>query len=70
MRLSTDFIIAVKIHSKKKVWEIAREAGIHPSTLSRWLSGAELVRTEDPRLKKVCDVIGFSVQDTMAEAGK
>ena len=46
--------------SQKKAYEIAHEAGINPSTLSKLIHGIERVKPGDPRVVAVGKVLGFS----------
>lgn len=45
--------------SEKRAYQIAHEAGLHPSTLSRLLNGIERVKPSDPRLIAVGRVLGI-----------
>ena len=49
---------AVKL-SELKAYEIAHEAEMHPSTLSRILNGIEDVKWGDPRVLRIGKVLGI-----------
>jgi len=55
---SKEFKIAVLL-SPLKQYQIAQIAGIHPSTFSKMLSGAERIKRRDPRIIAVGRVIGI-----------
>ncbi len=63
--VSQRFIQAVKL-SNRRAYKIAQEAGIHPTTLSRLLNGAERVRPNDPRILAVASVLGLNAEDCFA----
>lgn len=62
MVLSRDFIGAVKL-SEKRAYQIALEAGIHPSTLSKLLNGIEKIKPMDPRVIAVGRALGLEPED-------
>ncbi len=57
--LSRKFIAAVKL-ADRPAYRIAIEAGLHPSTLSRLMHGAERVAPNDRRVLAVANVLGLS----------
>jgi hypothetical protein len=59
--LSEELIRAIRF-SNKKNYEIAQEAGLHYSTLSRMIHGIERVRDGDPRVLKLGAVLGISTE--------
>jgi hypothetical protein len=56
--LSRDFIVAVKM-ADQPAYRIAIQAGLHPSTLSRLLHGAERIAPNDRRIHAVAKVLGL-----------
>jgi hypothetical protein len=60
--LSREFLIAVKL-ADQPAYQIAIEAGLHPSTLSRLLNGAERVAPNDRRVVAVARVLGLRPED-------
>ena len=44
--------------SGKRHYELAQEAGIHPSTLSKLLNGIDRVRPNDPRILRIAEIVG------------
>jgi transcriptional regulator with XRE-family HTH domain len=67
MRLSREFLIAVKL-ADRPMWKIAAAAGVSPTVLSRWLSGYQRVRPDDPRLLRVAAALGVP-PDRLFESG-
>jgi transcriptional regulator with XRE-family HTH domain len=57
--ISRELVTAIKLASKKH-YQIAQEAGIHPSTLSKILNGIETVKQGDPRILKIGKVLGLA----------
>jgi transcriptional regulator with XRE-family HTH domain len=53
---------AIKL-SELKAYEIAHEAGVHPTTLSRILNGIEEVKPGDTRVIRIAKVVGLKPQD-------
>ena len=58
MKLSRDFVISVKLN-ERPAYRIAQQAGIHPNTLSKLMSGAERIKPADERVLAVAQVIGL-----------
>lgn len=56
--LSRELIKAIRF-SNKKQYEIAHEAGLHYSTLSRMIHGIEEIRDGDPRALRLGAVLGI-----------
>ncbi len=56
--ISLGLVKAVKDFPKKQ-GELAKEAGINQNQLSRILSGAELVKVDDPRIVRLAKLINF-----------
>jgi transcriptional regulator with XRE-family HTH domain len=53
--ISKELKVAVLLN-EKKAYQIAQEAGIHPSTLSKILHGIEKVEPGDERILRVAKV--------------
>lgn len=49
--------------SGKRNYQIAAEAGVHPSTLSRLLNGVEKVNQDDPRVLKIGEIVGVAPRE-------
>ena len=64
--LSKKFIAALKL-GPKRAYEIAQEAGIHPSTLSKLLCGIERVKENDSRVIRVGKVLGIPEKECFEE---
>ena len=64
--LSRRFVEAVKL-STRPAYRIAHDAGLHPATLSKLLTGAERVRKDDARVLAVARVIGLDASDCFTE---
>jgi hypothetical protein len=60
--VSRDFIAAVKL-AKQRSYQIAHAAQLHPSTLSRLITGAEMAKQGDPRVLRVAEVLGLAPED-------
>jgi hypothetical protein len=63
---TSDRFKAAVLLNKKKAYEIAHEAGIHPSTLSKLMHGIEKVRPNDERIVRVGRVVGLSPKQCFA----
>lgn len=64
--LSRKLIHTIKL-SEKRAYQIAHEAGLHPSTLSSLLNGIEKVKPGDPRVIAVGRVLGIPAEDCFEE---
>lgn len=64
--VTKDFIIAIKLHPQPQ-WRIARQADLDPSTLSKIIIGCIDVTQDDPRLRRVCEVINFPIDRAVSE---
>ena len=60
--VSRRLIEAVKL-SDMKGYEIAHQADMHPSTLSRILNGIEDVRPGDQRVMRIAKVLGLKSEE-------
>lgn len=66
--VSREFIVAVKL-SKQRAYEIAHQAGLHPSTLSKLVCGIEEVHPGDRRALAVARVLGLRPEDCFEDQG-
>lgn len=66
--ISRKFREAIKL-ADLKAYEIAHEAGMHPSTLSRIVNGIDEVKPGDPRVIRIAKVLGLRQEDCF-EQGK
>jgi hypothetical protein len=57
-RVSRALIAAVKL-ADRPAYRIAQDADLHPSVLSKLLTGAESVREADARVLRVAEVVGI-----------
>ena len=62
MKISQKLQIQTKLHPKKS-YQIAHEAGLHPSTLSRIICGIENVKPNDQRVIAIGKVLGLSAEE-------
>ena len=60
--LSRLFIESVKLSPRPR-YRIAHEAGLHPATLSKLLTGAERVKPDDARVIAVGRVLGLGAAE-------
>lgn len=44
--------------SGKRHYELAQEAGMHPSTLSKLLNGIDKAKPNDPRIMRIAEIVG------------
>ena len=49
-------------------WRFAQAIGVHPTTLSRWISGAQPPRSGDPRVVALGALVGVPADACFAEA--
>ena len=61
-RMSPELIAAIKLNPRP-AYKIAFEAGLHPSTLSKLMNGAERIAPEDHRVLAVARVLGLRPED-------
>ena len=77
MPLSKTFITAVKM-STKRHYQLANEACIHPSLISKWINGIQRPQENDPRVLRIGQSLGLATTEifcdplanTQASAGK
>jgi hypothetical protein len=67
MVVSQTFIVAVKMASEP-AYKIAYKAGIHPSVLSKLISGQERLKPHDARVLAVGKVLGLTAAECFEEA--
>lgn len=65
-------MISQKLRNKAKLsdirhYELAHEAGLHPSTFSRILNGIENIKEKDPRVISIGKVLGIAAEDCFQE---
>lgn len=60
--LSTKLVHAIRLHRESN-WRLARRCGLHPTTLSRWLNGAESPKRDDRRLAQLAAAVGVTPDD-------
>jgi len=58
LTLSKRFLIQLKLN-KLPAYRIAQNAGVNPNTLSRLINGIEPVKSKDPRIIAVGEVMGL-----------
>ena len=66
MQVSFKFISAVKL-DKRRAYEIAWEAGVNPTTLSKLINGIERPRKKDHRILAVGKVLGLNADECFQE---
>lgn len=49
--------------SEMRSYQIAHEADVSPSTLSRIINGIDLVKPGDPRVERIAKVLGVNTED-------
>jgi len=62
MGISKKLRDAVRL-SDKKSYQIAHEAGIHPSTLSKIMCGIDKINDNDKRILAISKVVGLSPEE-------
>ena len=67
MQVSRKFIAALKINSKP-AYQIAWEAGIHPTLLSKLLHGCERIKLNDERIIAVGEILGLKPEECFESA--
>jgi hypothetical protein len=58
VRISQRLREAVKL-APRPAYRIAQDANLHPTVLSKLITGAESVRVADPRVLRVAEVLGI-----------
>jgi hypothetical protein len=67
--LSKKFCQALKL-SGVPAYRVAWQANIHPNTLSKLVSGYLRLKSEDPRLVKIGQMLGLAPEEVFEEAEK
>lgn len=66
LMLTTRLIHAVRLHPDRQ-WRLAHRAGLHPSTLSRWVNYVEMPRPDDVRLIKLAKLVDVPLGECFTE---
>jgi hypothetical protein len=56
---------AVKLHPDR-VWQLAHRIKVHPTQLSKWLSGAQPPKAGDPRVIALGALVGVPADQCLA----
>lgn len=64
--LSERLVHVIRLHPERQ-WRLAQSAGLHPSTLSRWLNRVESPKPDDPRLGALADLVGVPREECVDE---
>lgn len=67
LKLTKQFLIELKLH-KLPAYRIAQKAGVNPNTLSRLVNGIEPVKSRDPRIIAVGEIIGLSASECFSDS--
>lgn len=67
--LSPKLRAAIRAHTGQQ-WRLAQSVGVHPSTLSNWLSGAVRPRPWDSRVTKLGALLGLAPDECIDESGE
>lgn len=62
VRVSEKFRAALKL-GRRPAYALAWEAGLHPATLSKLITGAERVKPGDPRILRVGELLGLTLEE-------
>lgn len=65
--LSKKFVNSIKL-SDRRAYQIANDAGIPPTTLSKLMNGIEPVHSNDARIIAVGKVLGLKPEECFEEA--
>ncbi len=68
IRLSREFVTAYRLFPHPR-WQLAVSVGMNPSQLSKFVSGAERPRTDDPRIIAIARILGVPPEAAF-EAGE
>ncbi len=66
MQISAKFRIALKT-SRVRMYRLAQQAGLHPSSLSKFVNGIAPVKVEDPRLLRLGALLGLRPDELFEE---
>ncbi|MBI2789567.1 MAG: hypothetical protein HYX59_12885 [Elusimicrobia bacterium] len=61
-KLSRKLLVALKAGARP-MYKVAHEAGLHPSTLSKLVSGIEPVRENDERVLRIGKALRLPIKD-------
>lgn len=67
LKLSKQFLIQLKFN-RLPAYRIAQNAGVNPNTLSRLINGIEPVKSKDPRIIAVGEIIGLSASECFSDS--
>ncbi len=66
MHISEKFRIALKT-SPVRMYRLAQQAGLHPSSLSKFVNGIAPVKVDDPRLLRLGALLGLRPEELFEE---
>lgn len=66
LRLSHRAIVALKCHDRRQ-YQLAIEASLHPSVLSRMVAGYGNIKPADPRVKRLGRVLGLTMRQMISK---
>lgn len=66
MQISRRFQVALK-SSPVRMYRLAQEVGLHPSTLSKLLNGITPAKADDPRIVRLGSLVGLTPEELFAE---
>jgi hypothetical protein len=57
--------IAVKLSTERQ-YRLAQRVDLHPTTLSKWMNGAETPAPDDPRVRRLAAILGVQLDEAGA----
>jgi transcriptional regulator with XRE-family HTH domain len=63
--ISTTLRNAVRLYPDR-IWQLARRIGVHPTVVSKWLSGSQPPKAGDPRVIALGALVGVSADRCFA----
>ncbi len=63
-KLSQKTILKIKLHELPQ-YALAQRAEISPDLLSKWINGQKEPRSNDPRLERLAQVLGFTTEEIL-----
>ena len=66
VRVSREFKIRLKL-ADQPAYQLANQAGVNPSTLSKLVNGIEPVKSNDERIGRVAALLGLSSSEALEE---
>jgi DNA-binding transcriptional regulator YdaS (Cro superfamily) len=66
MLVSRRFVATLKLHPEP-AYRLARRAGVHPTTLSKLVHGAEPIRPQDARVIAVARELGLTPEECFSQ---